>query len=156
MLTEDHVRTILLSSESNYEVGRKVGISPQAVSNVRYGISHRKVLPHLMRWRLNVACVSCRHWADGRCSLEFPEAAQEGPGFARLCAAWHPADAPSRLEQPGRVKSEDLRDLLVPMAAERRPLRQIARELAEVGILTRTGRPLGTCAVRRHIARLGL
>lgn len=155
-LTDDQIRTILLSSDSHYEVGRKVGASAQVVSNVRYGLNYRKALPHLMRWRLNVACVGCHHWADGACSLGFPEPAQEGPGFARLCAAWHPADAPSRVEQQGPVKSEDLRHLLTPMVAERRPLRQISHELAEAGILTRTGRPLGTCAVRRHIARLGL
>lgn len=88
-LTVDQVRLILTRLDlSTRKLGPALGISRQAVCNVRLGRSYAKVLPDLPRQQAGVAtqrCTSCCHWTGERCTEGWPDPEVEGPEFARWC-----------------------------------------------------------------------
>jgi hypothetical protein len=88
-LTEAQVRLILSRRDiSSRQLAKLVGISRQAICNVRLGRSYRTVAPDLERWlaqRGARTCLVCVEWIDGCCRQGWPDPIEEGPGFAAWC-----------------------------------------------------------------------
>ncbi len=90
-LTEDEIRLILTSQESDRELAAELRVSRVAVRGVRRGEIHAQVLPDLPRWASKprrLSCVSCRFWdADAvrPCREGWPDPETDGPGYANEC-----------------------------------------------------------------------
>jgi hypothetical protein len=69
------VRALTSHGVTRGTVAREFGCSGQLVSKIRSGELHRGVRPDLPRWR---SCGHCRHWAQGGCTLDFPEPEELG------------------------------------------------------------------------------
>lgn len=102
----EHIARVVLEAPiglSLRKIARRVGIHPDSVRQIRYGIIYRDVLPELPRFAKGtaaLACSGCTHHSRrtaedcsvvGVCDLGFPESSQ--PGYARECAAYWPAPA---------------------------------------------------------------
>lgn len=105
-LTEEQVRWILLTrSMTHAETGQalKPPKSRSTIQRVRYGTMYAHLAPDVPRWNAagTRTCRDCCQWREGGCSLEIPEAVDEGIGFAVECALYTAVK-----EQPrGRVLS---------------------------------------------------
>ena len=93
-LTAAQVRQALLDrDEGHHAMGRRLGRSPEAIRQLRYGITHKNIHPEIARWGQATpattspgpSCYTCGHWRTDRCSFGFPEPGLEGPDFAADC-----------------------------------------------------------------------
>ena len=103
-LREPQVQLILTSNESNIALGKKLGVAPTTISNVRHGRNLSHVLPHLPRREAikesnpGADCSTCMFFAiveedQGKfstCHLEIPEfkgdrKCRNHHAFARYC-----------------------------------------------------------------------
>lgn len=85
---------ILQSPDTDAAVAQRLGVSRQAVNNVRLGRAYRRVAPQLPR-RTSTAqpprmadvdtCVQCNHWHGYGCAFGFPEALKD-LAFAQECS----------------------------------------------------------------------
>ena len=107
-LSEDQIRYILTSQESDAAIAAEVGVSRACVSKVRAGKSYLDVCPELPRRGPYAppdqsSCFKCIHHkickiprggksrrVDERvtCTLGFPDPLQEGARFARWCSTY--------------------------------------------------------------------
>jgi hypothetical protein len=84
-LTRAQVKRALTDRQiSDVKLSRELGVSRQAISQVRRGISWAKAFPRLKR-RPWLNCSTCRHWCGGGCGLGFPDPLDEGTSFANDC-----------------------------------------------------------------------
>lgn len=106
------MREILLGhGVSHLEMARRVGRSPEAIRQLRYGITHAKLLPEIARWGQDAttvqvsgpSCYCCQHWRSG-CTFGFPDPTVEGPGFARDCHLYEPLTQSTRRACPTSVQ----------------------------------------------------
>lgn len=77
-VSPEAVRDILLSPDSPKATAQRHGISRHTVEQIWFGVGHRKLFPEIPR-RKYVAthsCECCALWLKGKCSLNFPEPAQ--------------------------------------------------------------------------------
>jgi hypothetical protein len=85
-LTEEQARRALTDrTTSAVALAAEMGVSRQAISQIRCGISWAKAFPELRRrkdWR---DCTECRHWHNNECLMGFPDPAEEGTVFADDC-----------------------------------------------------------------------
>jgi transposase-like protein len=84
-LTREQVKRALTDRQiSDVKLARELGVSRQAISQVRRGISWARAFPKLKRrpWK---DCSECRHWCGGSCGLGFPDPLEEGTSFAGDC-----------------------------------------------------------------------
>lgn len=102
-LTETEVRLILTDERSGAELAKVLGVTHQAVNQVRTGKTHQRVLPELPRVvpevrnykrmpiirSTKITCQDCAHWWQKRCSLDVPEA---GGTFAIECSFYQVDD----------------------------------------------------------------
>lgn len=92
-LTAEQVKQALLNRDASHaEMGRLLGRSPEAIRQLRHGVTHSKVLPKIPRWGVLQAaataersCYACANWSAGQCAFGFPDPHLEGPGFADDC-----------------------------------------------------------------------
>lgn len=81
-----HVRRALTDRKaSDVKLAAELGVSRQAIQQIRIGKTWTKVFPNLPRrpqWR---DCTECRHWSNDECGLGFPDPLEEGTGFAGDC-----------------------------------------------------------------------
>lgn len=88
-LTEAQVELVLTRRDiSARQFAKLLGISRQAVCNVRLGRSYRKAAPKLERWERGEArrsCLMCKAWSGTSCREGWPDPEIEGPEFARWC-----------------------------------------------------------------------
>jgi hypothetical protein len=72
------VRDILLSPDSPKATAQRHGISRQTVEQIWLGVGHKKLFPEIPRRNSFVehSCECCALWLKGKCSLDFPEPAQ--------------------------------------------------------------------------------
>jgi len=77
-ISPEAVRDILLSPDSHRTMAERHGVSRQTVEQIRFGVGHRKLFPEIPRRKSFVqhSCESCALWIKGKCSLDFPEPAQ--------------------------------------------------------------------------------
>jgi hypothetical protein len=93
-LSDEVVRYILESEETDASLSREFSVSRQTVSNIRRGSSYRSVAPEIERRNPNTRlyqCVNCRHWDPRRseCDLSFPEP-RKNVWFASECSLYLP------------------------------------------------------------------
>jgi hypothetical protein len=85
-LTLEKVHAILTDRRhTDAELAAQMGVSRQAVSQVRLGRSWSNVYPELPRRGDWISCVNCKHWRHDECDLGFPDPIEEGPAFASDC-----------------------------------------------------------------------
>jgi hypothetical protein len=98
-IERDQIREILLSTESNHAIARRLNRSPETVRQIRLGIIHASVHPEIARRDKPApipkssdgpSCYGCTHWSD-RCGFGFPDPQIEGPAFAADCDLYAPA-----------------------------------------------------------------
>ena len=98
------VRNILGRSplETHAAIAERFGCHRETVRLVRFGRRWADVAPELERLdpaASGATCYLCRQWQQAKggnsCSLGIPEAAIDGPLYARGCGAYHPAGAQS-------------------------------------------------------------
>jgi transcriptional regulator NrdR family protein len=81
-----HIRRALADRQtSDVVLAAELGVSRQAIQQIRSGKTWTKVFPNLKRrpqWR---DCRECRHWDGDDCCLGFPDPLDEGTGFAADC-----------------------------------------------------------------------
>jgi len=77
-ISPEAVRDILLSPDSPKATARRHGISRQTVEQIWFGVGHKKLFPEIPRRNsfAQHSCESCALWLKGKCSLNFPEPAQ--------------------------------------------------------------------------------
>lgn len=83
---------ILQCPDSDGEVAKRLGVSRQAVNNVRLGVAYRRIAPQLPR-RTSTAppkggeeiCTECQHWTGYGCAFGFPEPLKD-LRFAQECS----------------------------------------------------------------------
>jgi hypothetical protein len=77
-VSPEAVRDILLSSDSPKATAQRHGISRHTVEQIWFGVGHRKLFPEIPRRKsfAEHSCECCAMWLKGRCSLDFPEPAQ--------------------------------------------------------------------------------
>jgi hypothetical protein len=77
-ISQEAVRDILLSSDSHRTMAERHGVSRQTVEQIRFGVGHKKLFPEIPRRNSFVehSCECCALWLKGKCSLDFPEPAQ--------------------------------------------------------------------------------
>jgi hypothetical protein len=85
-LSDEAVRDILLSSDSQHVAARRHGVSRQSIQLIRAGKSHKDKFPEIQRrnsltWH---SCSECSHWLNDECSFSFPESL-ENMYFATEC-----------------------------------------------------------------------
>jgi hypothetical protein len=86
LLTLEQVYRILTERHrGDTELAAELGVTRQAVNQVRIGKSWRSAFPELPRKRQWVSCLDCKHWEHGECGLGFPDPEEEGPEFAADC-----------------------------------------------------------------------
>lgn len=101
---EETIRFILTNKQLGAtRLARQLGCSRQMVYCVLRGETYRDVLPQLPRGlpsglpaprlQLTRSCHRCQHWR-GRCTMGFPDPAEEGPSFAMECALYDEQAAP--------------------------------------------------------------
>lgn len=90
---------ILQSSDSDAVLAQRLGVSRQAVNNVRTGKSYRMVAPQLPRRDLplggrtdGLMCTSCDFWNGRGCEFGFPEPLRD-LRFAGECSMYDLASA---------------------------------------------------------------
>lgn len=84
-LTREQVRRALTDQQtSDVKLAAELGVSRQAIQQVRCGKSWASAFPKLRRrpWR---DCTECQHWSRDRCGLGFPDPLTEGTSFAADC-----------------------------------------------------------------------
>lgn len=95
----DLVRNILSRSplETHAEIARRFQCNRETVRDVRFGLQWADILPDLPRLdpaTSGATCYLCRQWQQAKggnsCSLGIPEAAIDGPLYARGCGAYLP------------------------------------------------------------------
>lgn len=89
-INDDGIRDILVSCKSHKEMSRRYGVTHQYIMQIRFGACCQSIAPELPRWSKDITCDRCLHWLKESCGLGFPDPIEEGPGFARNCAAWMP------------------------------------------------------------------
>ena len=77
-VSPEAVRDILLSPDSPKATAQRHGISRHTVEQIWFGVGHRKLFPEIPRRKsfAEHSCECCAMWLKGRCSLDFPEPAQ--------------------------------------------------------------------------------
>lgn len=85
--SEEDVRSILLDTRNDAEIGKYWGVTHQSIQQIKTGKSYKRVCPEIPR-RVPKAmpvlsCKQCGFWGNGGCSLDVPEA---GDGFADECS----------------------------------------------------------------------
>ena len=96
-LTPADIIYILQSTTPNQALAKELGVTRQAISNIRNGKAWANVAPQIpripIRERQTVRpdylkktrhCTNCTEWRHGECSFGFPEAIDE-PTFAVGC-----------------------------------------------------------------------
>jgi transposase-like protein len=84
-LTVEQVRRALTDQQiSDVKLSRELGVSRQAISQIRRGISWASAFPELPR-RPWSDCSQCRHWSGTECGIGFPDPLEEGTSFAGDC-----------------------------------------------------------------------
>lgn len=92
-LTPDQIHYIFTDPTSTQQKAKKLGVSPQAISQVLLGLTHKHDHPNIPRHTSShkqndhnaVECRShCHWWWSGTCELSIPEAGS--PGFASECS----------------------------------------------------------------------
>lgn len=85
-LTLDQVyRALIDRGTSDIALAAELGVSRQAIQQIRIGKTWPTAFPELPRrpqWR---DCTECRHWERGECGLGFPDPLEEGTRFAADC-----------------------------------------------------------------------
>lgn len=85
-LSREHVRRALTDRQaSDVALAAELGVSRQAIQQVRAGKTWTKAFPNLPRrpkWR---DCTGCQHWSSSGCGMGFPDPLDEGTGFAADC-----------------------------------------------------------------------
>jgi len=77
-VSPEAVRDILLSQDSHKVTARRHGVSRQTVEQIRFGMGHKNLFPEIPRRNsfAKHSCESCALWLKDKCSLDFPESAQ--------------------------------------------------------------------------------
>jgi len=77
-ISPEAVRDILLSPDTHKAMAERHGVSRQTVEQIRFGVGHKKLFPEIPRRNSFVehSCECCALWFKGKCSLDFPEPAQ--------------------------------------------------------------------------------
>lgn len=82
-----HVRRALTDRQtSDVVLAAELGVSRQAIQQIRAGKTWTKAFPNLKRrpqWR---DCTGCQHWGGAGCELGFPDPLDEGTSFAADCS----------------------------------------------------------------------
>lgn len=98
-LTATQIRAILLDKRPHRTVAREFDRSYEAIRQIRFGAIHAHIHPEISRWEQPIvpvvsdaSCYKCQHWAQ-RCTFDYPDPLEEGPGFANDCAMYEPTDA---------------------------------------------------------------
>jgi len=93
-LAATQIREILLDKRPHRAVARELGRSAEAIRQIRFGAIHAQVHPQIPRWEQPIvpvvsdaSCYKCQHWAQ-RCTFDYPDPLEEGPGFANDCAMY--------------------------------------------------------------------
>jgi hypothetical protein len=93
-LTPKEIRIILLDKRPHRAVARELGRSVEGIRQIRFGAIHAQVHPEIPRWEQPIvpvasdaSCYKCQHWAQ-RCTFDYPDPLEEGPGFANDCAMY--------------------------------------------------------------------
>lgn len=81
-LKPEHISYIRSSSESNYALAQRFGVSRRTIISAKRGETYKKAQVPASPTQLH--CCNCRHWGNG-CDLGFPEAIED-PGFAVECS----------------------------------------------------------------------
>jgi hypothetical protein len=85
-LTDEIVRQIYRSDETNVVLGARYGVDPETVRQARAGITFAHLRPPPIPGK--PSCYRCRHWRGAACDLGFPDPIEEGPRFAMDCAVY--------------------------------------------------------------------
>ncbi len=81
----DQVRRALTDRQSSdVQLAAELGVSRQAINQIRRGVSWASAFPKLPR-RPWLDCQDCRHWSNGECAIGFPDPVEEGTSFACDC-----------------------------------------------------------------------
>lgn len=86
-ISDDALRDILTSLDSNAVVGRRWLLDRTTISALRLGRIHPNRLPELPRWTKRT-CDCCIQWENGRCLLGHADPESEGVRFARWCSTY--------------------------------------------------------------------
>lgn len=93
-ITERDVIYVLQCPDSDRTVAQRLGVSRQAVANIRNGRAYRKIAPQLPRRddrpiykKDGETCVLCNYWNNDGCAFRFPEAAHD-LRFAQECSMY--------------------------------------------------------------------
>ena len=85
-LTLEQVRRALTDqATSSVKMAAEMGVSRQAIDQIRNGISWSSTFPELPRRHLWRDCSQCCHWEGTECAMGFPDPLEEGTRFAADC-----------------------------------------------------------------------
>jgi len=88
-LSDEQVRDILQSEESDTTLGRRHGVSRSTIGYIRNGKHFAKIRPDIPR-RSSKSCSRCQHWKNARCTFGFPDPHEEGLHAATYCNLYAP------------------------------------------------------------------
>ena len=114
-ISEEAIREILLSEDTNAETARKYDVSPNTVSMIRLGMSHVDVAPELPRLNskeANKKCSKCCHYGGSKelnkgnghkatihyCTLQIPEIKTKKEHYAKFCSYYFDPQNPEKLD----------------------------------------------------------
>lgn len=88
----EHVRRALTDMHiSDVKLAAELGVSRQAIQQIRIGKTWTTAFPELKRrvpaqmMEPQRNCTRCRHWDGNECGIGFPDPLEEGVGFAVDC-----------------------------------------------------------------------
>ena len=81
------VLAIRQADTSLAQEAQRQGCSRELIRQIRSGLIYRHLLPEGFVPG-TVSCLRCIHWGDGGCTLGHEDPIEEGPQFARECAAY--------------------------------------------------------------------
>ena len=86
--SDSMIRRVLVSRQPSAELAERYECSTSTINRIRRGKSFLDRCRDLPRWGSRL-CNDCKHWLnDERCGLQFPDALQEGPLYARDCSVY--------------------------------------------------------------------
>jgi hypothetical protein len=78
---------IRAAETSNAAEAKLRNCSKEFIRQIRAGLMYRDLWDPAFAVG-TVTCLRCVHWGDGGCTLGHQDPIEEGPEFARECAAW--------------------------------------------------------------------
>jgi hypothetical protein len=86
--SDSMIRRVLISRQPSAELAERYQCSTSTINRIRRGEYFTDRYRDLPRWGSRL-CNDCKHWLnDERCGLQFPDALQEGPLYARDCSVY--------------------------------------------------------------------